>query len=157
MTLKPELRNCDLCGDQPEKLELRAKCHLTAPLRATIEGNKLTLNCYLPECDRVVAVLELAERREDDEEPTDADFFGLSSDHRQCTFGPHEFAGLRQCRVGSDSNYVVVYRGAGDARGSWRACINGCAYSQSVAIPTRGHFRRLCAALGIPAKQEAGG
>lgn len=46
---------CDLCGDQPEKLDLRARCHLTAPLAATLYDGVLTLSCYVPECGRPVA------------------------------------------------------------------------------------------------------
>lgn len=46
---------CDLCGDQPGDIHLRANCHLTAPLSATLEDGVLTLRCYVPECSRVVA------------------------------------------------------------------------------------------------------
>jgi hypothetical protein len=45
---------CELCGDQGP-LFLHPKCHLTAPLRAVLDGNVLTLRCYLPECDKDVA------------------------------------------------------------------------------------------------------
>jgi hypothetical protein len=45
---------CDLCGDQ-SPLVLHARCHLTAPLQATLEGDVLILRCYLPECMREVA------------------------------------------------------------------------------------------------------
>jgi hypothetical protein len=51
-------QGCDLCGDQGPLL-LRARCHLTAPLLATIEGDQLTLKCYLPECGRVVATFTI--------------------------------------------------------------------------------------------------
>lgn len=45
---------CDLCGDQGP-LFLHAKCHLTAPLEALLEGDLLILRCYLPDCGREVA------------------------------------------------------------------------------------------------------
>jgi hypothetical protein len=51
---------CELCGDQPEILHLHARCHLTAPLRAELEGDTITLFCYLPECNRKVAAFKLA-------------------------------------------------------------------------------------------------
>jgi hypothetical protein len=51
---------CELCGDQPEILHLHARCHLTAPLRAELDGETLTLFCYLPECSRKVASFKLA-------------------------------------------------------------------------------------------------
>lgn len=48
---------CDLCEDgSGSPLYLHGKCHLTAPFLATLEGDKLTLRCYIPECGRVVAV-----------------------------------------------------------------------------------------------------
>lgn len=46
---------CDLCGDNRQPMHLHARCHLTAPLSATLENGVLTLRCYLPECRRVVA------------------------------------------------------------------------------------------------------
>jgi hypothetical protein len=46
--------SCELCGDQGPLL-LRARCHMTAPLRATLEGDELTLNCYIPDCGKEVA------------------------------------------------------------------------------------------------------
>ncbi len=45
---------CDLCGDNTGPLHLHAKCHMTAPLRAELDGGVLTLYCYVPTCDRVV-------------------------------------------------------------------------------------------------------
>ena len=45
---------CDLCGDQ-SKLLLKARCHLTAPLMAELDGDILILRCYVPECMREVA------------------------------------------------------------------------------------------------------
>lgn len=45
---------CELCGDQGP-LFLHARCHLTAPLQASIEDGVLTLSCYLPDCRREVA------------------------------------------------------------------------------------------------------
>ena len=48
---------CDLCGDQGP-LVLKPICHLTAPLRAEFENGILTLYCYVPECNRVVATFE---------------------------------------------------------------------------------------------------
>ena len=52
---KTPLATCELCGDQPSKIELRARCHFTAPLKAELDGDTLVLRCYLPECGREVA------------------------------------------------------------------------------------------------------
>lgn len=46
---------CDLCGDQETPKELRARCHMTAPLQASLVDGILTLRCYIPECSREVA------------------------------------------------------------------------------------------------------
>lgn len=51
--------SCDLCGDAGT-LHLHAICHMSAPLRAEIAGDVLTLRCYVPECDRVVARMVVA-------------------------------------------------------------------------------------------------
>lgn len=52
---------CDLCGDNSQPLlHLHASCHMTAPLRAELEDGVLTLYCYRPECNRVVAKFKLA-------------------------------------------------------------------------------------------------
>ena len=53
-TIKKDDVKCDLCGDS-SKLVLLAKCHMNAPLRATLEGSVLILNCYIPTCGREVA------------------------------------------------------------------------------------------------------
>lgn len=50
---------CEFCGDTGP-LVLVGRCHPTAPLRAVIEDGELTLRCYIPECDRVVAQFKLA-------------------------------------------------------------------------------------------------
>lgn len=50
-------KKCDLC-DNPA-MHIHAKCHITAPLRAEIDGTKLTLYCYVPECGRKVAQFEI--------------------------------------------------------------------------------------------------
>ena len=53
-----------LCADNegnPDTLHLHAKCHLTAPLSASLEGDVLTLRCYVPDCGRTVAKLRVAE------------------------------------------------------------------------------------------------
>lgn len=47
---------CDLCDDVG-KLHLRGKCHPTAPLRAEFDKGILSLYCYVPECNRLVAKL----------------------------------------------------------------------------------------------------
>lgn len=49
---------CDLCSDNngiPEILYMHGRCHMTAPLQASIENGILTLSCYIPECRRVIA------------------------------------------------------------------------------------------------------
>ena len=60
MTLDAKSANCDLCGDVPSTLFLQARCHPTAPLRVRKEGSTLILTCYVPECSREVARLQLA-------------------------------------------------------------------------------------------------
>lgn len=45
---------CDLCGDNQGPKEVRARCHLTAPLRAILEDGILRLHCYVPTCNRLV-------------------------------------------------------------------------------------------------------
>lgn len=51
---------CELCGDQ-DGLVLRARCHLTAPLALSLDGDELVVRCYLPSCGREVARFTLAE------------------------------------------------------------------------------------------------
>lgn len=53
--LEPLEMNCGLCEDT-QGLEMYAKCHPTAPLRARFEGSDglLVLSCYVPECSREV-------------------------------------------------------------------------------------------------------
>lgn len=51
---------CGLCGDNSQPLHLHASCHMTAPLRAELENGVLTLFCYRPDCNRVVARFILA-------------------------------------------------------------------------------------------------
>lgn len=46
--------SCELCGDQGPLL-LQSRCHMTAPLRVTLEGDEMIMNCYLPDCNREVA------------------------------------------------------------------------------------------------------
>ena len=54
---------CDLCGDFP--VHLRARCHPTAPLRMEMdERGKVSVYCYVPECNRFVAELWLHEHGE---------------------------------------------------------------------------------------------
>lgn len=56
-----EWRGCSLCGDVDGRLFLRARCHPSAPLLVSKEDNVLILTCYLPDCGREVARLQLAE------------------------------------------------------------------------------------------------
>ena len=58
MPESPDVPGCDVCGDQGPLL-LRARCHLTAPLLVTLDGNTLILQCYLPDCRREVARFEV--------------------------------------------------------------------------------------------------
>jgi hypothetical protein len=44
---------CEMCGDQGPLL-LHARCHMTAPLKAELDGDTLILRCYLPSCNREV-------------------------------------------------------------------------------------------------------
>jgi hypothetical protein len=52
--VEPPVAKCELCSDHsiPEVLVLSGRCHMTAPLQATLEGNVLILRCYIPECRR---------------------------------------------------------------------------------------------------------
>jgi hypothetical protein len=52
---------CDLCEDNKGPLFLHARCHLTAPLQASMEDGVLTLRCYIPECGRVVAKFKVTD------------------------------------------------------------------------------------------------
>ncbi len=45
---------CEFCGSSGP-LQLTPRCHTCAPLMAILEGDTLTLKCYLPECQREVA------------------------------------------------------------------------------------------------------
>lgn len=49
-----ENTGCELCEDNKGPFYVHAKCHLTAPLKACIEGGWVILKCYIPECDREV-------------------------------------------------------------------------------------------------------
>lgn len=46
---------CAICANPA--MYIHAKCHITAPLFAMIEGNKLTLGCY--ECKKELATMTL--------------------------------------------------------------------------------------------------
>lgn len=51
---------CALCdGEGP--FVLHSRCHLTAPLMATLDGDTLILQCYVPECRREVARMKIKE------------------------------------------------------------------------------------------------
>jgi hypothetical protein len=51
-------QGCDLCGDWP--VQLRGRCHPSAPLRASMERpGEVILRCYIPSCNRIVAVLNV--------------------------------------------------------------------------------------------------
>lgn len=54
MSADDEKPECEFCGDQGPLL-LRARCHLTAPLRVVLDGDQLVVRCYVPDCDREVA------------------------------------------------------------------------------------------------------
>ena len=58
---KPTETNCDLCGDNLHLLHLHSRCHFTAPLQATLEGDVVTLRCYVPDCASLVARLRVTE------------------------------------------------------------------------------------------------
>lgn len=53
---------CEFCGDVGAETFLHARCHISAPLQASIIGDELILRCYLPECNREVARLKIKER-----------------------------------------------------------------------------------------------
>lgn len=56
-----ESKSCDLCGDAGP-LVLGGRCHPSAPLRVVLDGDVLTLRCYVPSCDREVAVFRVVPR-----------------------------------------------------------------------------------------------
>jgi hypothetical protein len=65
--VEPATAKCELCSDNsiPEVLVLKGRCHMMAPLQATLEGNVLILRCYIPECRREVGrfiVQKIAQR-----------------------------------------------------------------------------------------------
>ncbi len=66
-----ETFTCEFCHDSPElsKLHLRARCHPTAPLRVELQSGILSLFCYIPSCNRLVARLEVAEHLKPTGEP----------------------------------------------------------------------------------------
>ena len=51
---------CDLCGDIPEEIFIHGKCHMSAPLQASIIGDEIILRCYLPECQRLIVKYKLS-------------------------------------------------------------------------------------------------
>ena len=54
------MSKCELCQDGKDAmLFLHAICHPTAPLRAQLDGTTLTLYCYVPTCNRLVATFEV--------------------------------------------------------------------------------------------------
>jgi hypothetical protein len=57
MKNKPD--GCDLCEDNTGPLYLHARCHMSAPLQASMENGVLTLRCYIPECGRIVTQLKV--------------------------------------------------------------------------------------------------
>lgn len=51
---------CELCGDFP--VYLSGRCHPTAPVRMVmVDENTVEVRCYLPDCDRFICTLKLAE------------------------------------------------------------------------------------------------
>lgn len=52
-----ETPGCNLCGDSAGPVHVRAKCHLTAPLRAELADGVLKLYCHATECNRLVAAV----------------------------------------------------------------------------------------------------
>lgn len=69
-SLRTDDAKCDLCDDANEAgLFLRGRCHPTAPLRVVLDGDVLTLRCYVPDCDRFVASFEVVPPSDDREAP----------------------------------------------------------------------------------------
>lgn len=54
---------CDLCSDNTGPMFIHARCHMTAPLQASILDGVLTLSCYVPSCRRVVATMDVSNVR----------------------------------------------------------------------------------------------
>lgn len=59
---KPQVKvQCGLC-DESNVLQLRTKCHLSAPLKVELVDQKtLILRCYVPDCSREVARFTIQE------------------------------------------------------------------------------------------------
>lgn len=51
---------CELCGDNNAEMFLHPRCHMTAPLQVSRNGNEVILKCYLPECGREVTRFTIA-------------------------------------------------------------------------------------------------
>lgn len=47
-------QGCELCSDQGPLL-LQSRCHMTAPLQVTLDGDMMIVSCYVPSCRREVA------------------------------------------------------------------------------------------------------
>lgn len=58
---QPSEAGCEMCGDNTKPLHLHSRCHMTAPLMAVIEGDVLTLSCYVPDCKRLVAKMVVSQ------------------------------------------------------------------------------------------------
>lgn len=52
---------CDLCEDNAGPVFVHQRCHMTAPLQASLENGVLTLSCYVPECRRIVVQMRVTE------------------------------------------------------------------------------------------------
>jgi hypothetical protein len=132
---------CELCGDTG-RLDLSSRCHPTAPLRAVIDNGRLTLRCYVPECDRVVAdwPAGLLLPPADDGAAVEQDWLqavGMADQWYDDTWGTP---------LHSSSPIGIAVQTNGRAMVRLGTTVS---YLGDVVLPTRGHVRRLALALGI--------
>lgn len=53
-------KGCDFCGGFPARLT--GRCHPLAPLHIEmVDSQTMVIRCYVPECNKLVAVLKVAE------------------------------------------------------------------------------------------------
>lgn len=53
-------KSCELCHEQTDLVYLHGRCHINAPLEASLEGATLTLRCIY--CHRLVAQFQVIQK-----------------------------------------------------------------------------------------------
>ena len=59
--MSDNIKGCSVCDDNTGPLHLHSQCHMTAPLRAELHRDLLYLFCYVPDCDRLISVMKVAD------------------------------------------------------------------------------------------------